>query len=104
MTTKNELVEQIEPLVRTHHEEMRAAAAAAVERGFGTRGHAERGAGTVTSRPEATSRRIAPRRAGEELAGLGERVYAPLCRRARGTMTTVAPQAGASTGAQRGAR
>jgi hypothetical protein len=96
MTTKNELVEQIEHLVRTHIEEMRAAAAAAVERGFGTRAHAGRGAGTVTSRPEAASRRIAPRRAAEDLAALGERFYTALCRRPGETMTTLAPQVGAS--------
>ena len=72
LTTKNELVEQIEHLVRTHIEEMRTAAAVELERGSGRR-HARRGAGAVTSRPEATSRRIAPRRAAEDLAVLGER-------------------------------
>jgi hypothetical protein len=95
MTTKNELVEQIEHLVQTHIEEMRTAAAAAVERGFGTRAHAGRAAVTVTSRLEA-SRRIAPRRAAEDLAVLGERFYAALCRRPGETMTTLAPQVGAS--------
>jgi hypothetical protein len=96
MTTKNELVEQIEHLVRTHIEEMRRAATAAVERGFGTGAHAGRGIGAVTSRPEATSRCIAPRRAAEDLAALGERFYAALCRRPGETMTTLAPQVGAS--------
>lgn len=96
MTTKNELVEQIEHLVRAHIEGMRAAAAAAVERGFATNARAERSARTSTSRPEATSRRIAPRRAAEELAALGEQFYAALCRRPGETMATLATQVGAS--------
>jgi hypothetical protein len=100
MTTKNELIEQIEDLVRSHIAGVRTAAAAAVERGFATTARAERGAGTRAPRPEATSQRgtgtAAPRRAGEELAALGERFYAALCRQPGETMTTLAPQVGAT--------
>lgn len=96
MTTNNELIEQLEDLVRTHIEGMRTAAAAAVTRAFATAARSERGVGARAPRPEATSRRMAPRRGAEEIAGLGERFYAALCRQPGETMTTLALQVGTS--------
>jgi hypothetical protein len=97
--TTNELTEQIEQLVRNHIESTRIAAAAAIERAFATtpRDGSKRlrvgGAGPCASRVRASA---APRRAGEELAALGEKFYAVLCRNPGETMTTLASQVGAT--------
>lgn len=95
MTTNHELAEQIEQLVRQHIEVTRSAAAAAVQRAFAAPTPDGR------SRPSTgTSRRarknVAPRRATEEVAALGERFYGVLCRNPGETMTTLAPQVGAT--------
>jgi hypothetical protein len=96
MTTNHELVEQIEQLVRNHIEATRTAAAAAVERAFATTQRAGGRPGASAARPTASKHSIAPRRAAEELAALGEQFYAVLCRNPGEAMTTLAPKVGAS--------
>ena len=98
MTMNNELVHAIEQLVRMHVEAMRAAAATAVERAFTPPARTGRSSGMGAARPEvmSTKKAIAPRRAAAELAVLGERFYAVLCRQPGETMTTLAAQAAAS--------
>jgi hypothetical protein len=100
MTTKHDLAEQIEQLVRNHIETTRKAAAAAVERGFSVMPPAsDRAVAHATRRkPRA---KAAPRRAVEEVLALAERFYAVLCRNPGETMATLAPQAGASARALR---
>jgi hypothetical protein len=96
MTTNHDLAEQIEQLVREHIEATRATAAAAVERAFATTRRAGDRPSTSAARPAPSKRSIAPRRAPEEVAALGEQFYAVLCRSPGETMTTLAPQIGAS--------
>lgn len=99
MTTNQGLAEQIERLVREHIAGSRATAAAAVERAFaGTHaiaGGEARRAKVASARSE-TRRKLAPRRAVEEVVALAERFYTALCRSPGETMATLAPQAGAS--------
>ena|SRR5258706_7978058 len=96
MTTNHELAEQIEQLVRNHIEAARATAAAAVERAFATTQRAIERPGTGAARPARSRRSMAPRRAPEEVTALGEQFYAVLCRNPGETITTLAPQVGAS--------
>lgn len=95
MTTNHELAEQIEQLVRDHIAATRATAAAAVERAFATTQRAVDRPGASAAPGAPSRRRIAPRRASEEVAALGERFYAVLCR-SPGEMATLASQVGAS--------
>ena len=97
MTTN--LTEQIEKLVRDHLAASRAAASAAVERAFAAKnaaagGHVQRA--IVTSARPRTRAKSAPRRAAEEVAALGDRFYAALCRSPGASMAMLAPQVGAS--------
>jgi hypothetical protein len=94
MTTNHELTEQIEQLVRKHIEATRNAAAAAVARAFVATAHRADNAPARSVRPSRSG--VAPRRAAEELVALGEQFYAVLCRNPGETMTTLAPQVGAS--------
>ncbi len=96
MTTNHELAEQIEELVRKHIDAIRTAAGAAVERAFATTPRASDRPGTSATRPGPSRRSVGPRRATEELVALGEQFYAVLCRSPGETMTTLAPQVGAS--------
>jgi hypothetical protein len=101
MTTNQGLAEQIEQLVRNHLAASRAAVAAAVERAFAGANVVAAGDARPTrvasagARPR-TRAKPAPRRAVEEVVALGERFYAALCRNPGETMTTLAPQVGAS--------
>ena len=96
MTTNHDLGEQIEQLVWQHIAATRTAAAAAVERAFAS---VPQGGGTRPS-PEPAPRRpkskAAPRRPSEEVVALSEQFYAVLCRHPGETMTTLAPQVGAT--------
>ncbi len=99
MTTNNELVEQIEQLVRKHIESTRIAAASAVDRAFVAtprdgRNHPRASTGT----PDASRsrRRTAPRRAAEDVTALAEQFHTVLCRNPGETMTALAPQIGAT--------
>lgn len=95
MTTKLELAEQIEQLVRQHIEVTRSAATAAVQRAFAALppdGRSRPGAGASRR----ARKNVAPRRATEQVAALGERFYAVLCRNPGETMTTLASQVGAT--------
>jgi hypothetical protein len=96
MTTNHDLAEQIEQLVRNHMEAMRAAAAAAVERAFTgeVRASARLAAGPARSSPARAN--VSPWRTEQELEVLGERFYEVLCQHPGETMTTLAPQIGAS--------
>jgi hypothetical protein len=96
MTTNNVLMDQIEQLVRTHIEGIRSTAAAAVERAFAITPRQKQGAATKVPATAGGRKAQAPRRATEELAALGEQFYAALCRQPGETMTTLAPQVGAS--------
>ncbi|MGH8309510.1 MAG: hypothetical protein ACRETX_06920 [Steroidobacteraceae bacterium] len=96
MTTNHDLAEQIEHLVRQHIAATRTAAATAVERAFAP---VPQGRGTRPSpepKPQRPRAKTAPRRATEEVVALGERFYAVLCRHPGETMTTLAPQVGAT--------
>ena len=99
MTTNNELAEQIERLVRTHIESTRSAAASAVERAFAatppTGRDQPRGRGGMSGASR-SRRRMAPRRATEDVAALAEQFYVVLCRSPGAAMTTLAPQVGAA--------
>jgi hypothetical protein len=101
MTTNQGLAEQIEQLVRDHLAANRAAVAAAVERAFAGANAVAGGdarpsrATSADARPKARAK-PAPRRAVEEVAALGERFYAALCRSPGEPMTTLAPHVGAS--------
>lgn len=96
MTTNQELTEQIEQLVRTHIEAARTAATAAVERAFVATVLAGGRPRASTARPSQPRRRMAPRRAAEEVAALAEQFYAVVCRNPGETMATLAPQVGAT--------
>jgi hypothetical protein len=96
MTTNQELVEQIERLVREHIEATRTAATAAVARAFAATEHARASDDTPVRKARPSQSGAAPRRAAEELAALAEQFYAVLCRNPGETMMTLAPQVGAS--------
>ncbi len=98
MTTNNELAEQIEQLVRKHIESTRIAAASAVERAFAATRDGRSSPRAGTGKPDASRsrRRMAPRRAAEDLAALAEKFYGVLCRNPGAAMTTLAPQVDAA--------
>ena len=88
------LENEIEKLVREHVAACKAAAAAAVERGFGA----------ATPRPKKAMKRKnaaaanAPiqRRTPQEVAALGERFYAAVCARPGETMRVLSAEVGAT--------
>lgn len=92
--TNNDLAKQIEDLVRQHVDALRASAAAAVVRAFAAAPPPVSARANTPAKPVRTRRRAAPRRAPEELVGLGERFYTVLCQQPGETMTTLAPQVG----------
>jgi len=89
-TTTDQLEAQIERLVQEHIAACHQAAAAAVERAF-----------AKSARPAAKRRRrsdkssAAPKRAPEEIAALGERLYETVCEHPGATMEVLAAQMGA---------
>lgn len=95
MTMNHDLAKLIEDVVRQHIDALRTAATAAVARAFATAlpREAEQRASAPT-KPVRQQAKAAPRRAPEELAALGERFYAVLCRQPGETMTTLASQVG----------
>lgn len=86
-----ELELQIEELVREHVAALRRTAAAAVDRAFAraTGGKAKGGGAT------STVREMGQRRAPEEIAALGERLYAAICAHPGAAMATLAAALGA---------
>lgn len=96
MTTNQELTEQIEQLVRAHIDATRTAATAAVERAFVATVPVGGGGCVSTARPRQPRRRMAPRRAAEEVMALVEQFYTVVCRNPGETMATLAPQVGAT--------
>jgi hypothetical protein len=84
---------QIEALVRGHVAELRASAAAAVERAFAvtaaSRNKAGRGAAPAT-------RASGQRRPPQEMAAVAERLYAVVCAHPGAAMTTLAAALGTS--------
>lgn len=95
MTTNHDLAEQIEQLVRNHIEATRKAAAAAIERVFLAAPSASESPVSAASRRKPRAK-AAPRRAVEDVLALAEQFYAVLCCAPGETMTTLAPQVGAS--------
>jgi len=97
MTTNDELAAQIEQLVRDHIATIHTTAAAAMARAFGATKSATGSPPQRTrmSSDVAKAKRV-PRRAAEEVASLVEQFYAALRRSPGETMTTLAPQVGAS--------
>jgi len=85
------LIEQIEQLVREHIETTRRAAAEAVERAF-----ASSSAAAMPRSSAARSSRRAPgrRRGPDEIAVLGERLYAAVVAEPGETMAVLAPAVG----------
>ena len=94
MTTNNDLMKQIEDLVRQHVDALRASAAAAVARAFAAAPPPLSARASTQAKPVRTRSKAAPRRAAEELVALGERFCAVLCQQPGETMTTLAPQVG----------
>ena len=93
-TTKSrDLETQIEALVREHIATIQRAAAMAVERAFGGAGGAQSKA-KVAARPKAEAGR---RRAPEEMAALGERLYAAICAQPGAAMSTLASHLGVAS-------
>lgn len=93
MTNIAELEKQVEELVREYVASCQQAAAAAVERAFGTATSPEpRGSGRKSrrsSRPSPTKRRNP-----EELAALSEQLYAAVCAKPGETMKVLAADVG----------
>ena len=83
------LSDQIEQLVREHIESTRRAAAEAVERAFASSSAAPR-ANAARSQRRAPSRRRGP----DEIAALGERLYAAVVAEPGETMAVLAPAVG----------
>lgn len=81
---------QLEELVREHVAGLRRAAAAAVERAFGP------ASGRKGPRTKSVGREAGHRRAPEEVATLGERLYAAICTHPGAAMTTLAGEVGAT--------
>ena len=94
MTKNNDLAKQIEDLVRHHVDALRASAAAAVARAFADVPAPLSARASTPNKPVRTRSKAAPRRAPEELVGLGERFYTVLCQQPGETMTTLAPKVG----------
>jgi acyl-CoA reductase-like NAD-dependent aldehyde dehydrogenase len=85
---------QIEELVREHVAALRRAATAAVERAFAQA--TARGAKGGRGKPAA--REGVRRRASEEVAALGERLYAAICAHPGSAMTRLATEIGSTPG------
>lgn len=83
---------QIEALVREHMAAVRRAAQTAVERALG---RAPVG-GTKAGTTRAPGRQAGPRRASEEVAALGDRLYAAICAHPGAAMTKLAAEVGAT--------
>jgi hypothetical protein len=93
-TTKiGDLENQIEQLVREHLSAVRAAAAVALERAFGASGAGRRSARPASGPKRASGRR----RPAEEVAALGERLYAAVVANPGAAMSTLASRVGVST-------
>lgn len=82
---------QIEELVREHVAVLRRTATAAVERAFSRAAGGKAKGGRVTA-----AREMGQRRAPEELAALGERLYAAICAQPGAAMATLATALGAT--------
>lgn len=89
-----DLENEIERLVREHVAACKAAAAAAVERGFGSPRTGRRGSKRPKASKSSTTSR--PTRTAEEMAELGERFYAAVCARPGETMRVLSVDVGAS--------
>lgn len=83
---------QIEELVRAHVAALRRAAASAVDRAFGQAHAGKAKGGRVRPAARATGRRRGP----DEVAALGERLYAAICAHPGAAMSALAIQVGAS--------
>jgi hypothetical protein len=81
---------QIEELVREHIALIRRAASAAVDRGFGRGAHPRAKVGRRGSEKREAGRRRAP----DEVAAVGERLYAAICAHPGAAMTALAAQVG----------
>lgn len=80
---------QIEELVRGHIAELRAGAAAAVERAFArAAAHGRRAGRAAASAPRASGQRRPP----QEMAALAERLYAVVCAHPGAAMTVLAAE------------
>jgi hypothetical protein len=92
-TSIEELEREIEQLVRKHVEAAHRAAAAAVERGFATPSPRAR---RSSPRRRSSSQATGTRRAPEEIAALGKRLYEAVRAHPGETMTVLAPKVGAT--------
>lgn len=88
------LENEIERLVREHIAACKAAAEAAVERGFGSTRTGR--AGSTRRRASKSSKASRPRRTPEQIAELGERFYAAVCAKPGETMRVLSAEVGAS--------
>lgn len=91
-TCRQSLEEKIEELVRAEMVGIRASVAAAVDRALAAGGSAPPVAARRRARPQTMSKRRTP----EEVADLGERFVAAVVATPGETMTTLAPQVGAT--------
>lgn len=91
-TSIEQLEREIERLVRAHVEACHRAAAAAVERAFGTTAPRAR---SPQTRP--SSRATGARRTPDEIAALGERLFRTICEHPGETMAVLAPRVGAKS-------
>jgi hypothetical protein len=91
-TCRQSLEAKIEELVRAEMVGIRASVAAAVDRALATVG----GDRPVPTRRRARSQTMSTRRTPEEVAELGERFAAAVAAMPGETMTTIAPQVGAT--------
>ena len=92
ITSNQELAERIERIVQEHISATRAVVQAAVERAFASQQ-------PVTKSSSVRSRRTSRprlRRASEEVAALGERLYQAVCTKPGETMMVLAPMVGGS--------
>lgn len=89
-TSIEQLEREIEGLVRAHVEACHRAARAAVERAFGASS-----ARAKTLGKGASSGASGARRASDEIAALGDRLFRAICEHPGETMTVLAPHVGA---------
>jgi hypothetical protein len=83
---------QIEELVREHVAALRRAATSALDRAFGQAQARKAKGGRVAQ----AGRRAGHRRGPDEVAALGERLYAAICAHPGAAMTALAAEVGAS--------
>lgn len=93
-TSIQNLENEIERLVRQYMDACEVAAAAAVQRAFA--GARTSRPGVTKGRPLAEPRKVAKRRSAEELAALGDKLYAAVISKPGETMSVLAAEVGAS--------